>query len=119
MLHLASTLVVVLVLGGLYCRRTPALHLRFMLAAFIIDLLLVLYIEVTRGAVETVATQVRPFLWFHAAISLGVLALYVTMIVLGRRLLLAEAAAIPDQPGRVRRLHRHLGVTFCVLRGLN
>ncbi|MCH8268460.1 MAG: hypothetical protein IH846_13160, partial [Acidobacteria bacterium] len=49
MLHIASTLVLVLIVAGLYNRRRPQWHLRFMLSAFVVDLMLVLYIEATRG----------------------------------------------------------------------
>ena len=64
--------------------------MKLMIAAFATDVLLVLYIEITRHAVETVVTTVRPLIWFHAGISLAV---------------------------RVK--HRYLGFTFCVLRSLN
>src|SRR4051812_28984319 len=111
MLHIISSLVVLLVALGLCFRRRPSWHLKFMVGAFLLDVALVLYIELTRQAVETVAARVRPLLWFHAAVSLGVLVCYVVMIVLGRRLLNGRKAS--------RGTHRNLGIAFCVLRGLN
>jgi hypothetical protein len=123
MLHALSSVVLVLVGAGLYFRRRrPALHWKFMVLAFVTDVLLVLYIEATRGAVEQVATQVRLLLWFHAGVSLAVLVLYAVLLGIGRKLLAvpeAWGAGRPEGPGRVRRLHRNLGVTFCVLRLLN
>jgi hypothetical protein len=110
-LHVASTLVVALVLAGLSNRRRPPVHRAFMVSAFMIDLLLVLYIEATRHAVETVVTGVHPLLWTHAAISIAVLICYALMIGLGRRLF---AGAL-----EVRLTHRNLGIAFCVLRSLN
>lgn len=123
MLHVASTIVLAVIGLGLYFRRRrPDLHWRIMASAFAIDLFLVLYIEITRHAVETVVTQVKPFIWLHAGISLSVLVLYVLMLGLGRRLLLASASvggssAPPDD--QVRAMHRNLGMVFCVMRGLN
>lgn len=85
MLHLASSLVVVLLAVGLWFRhRRPRLHLRLMISAFVLDLLLVLYIEIFRHAVEKVVARVSPLLWFHAGVSVGVLLCYVAMILLGR-----------------------------------
>lgn len=112
MLHLASTLVLVLVAAGLWVRKAnPQMHQRFMIAAFSSDLLLVLYIEASRHAVEKVVTHVHPMIWFHAAVSLSVLCCYVAMIALGRPMLAGKF--------ETRSLHRALGMTFVVLRSLN
>lgn len=112
MLHLASTLVLVLVGAGLWIRKkNPQWHQRLMIAAFSSDLLLVLYIEFTRHAVEKVVAHMRPVIWFHAAVSLAVLGCYVAMIVLGRPMLAGRY--------ETRSLHRALGITFVVLRSLN
>jgi hypothetical protein len=122
MLHAISTVVVVLIAVGLYFRRRPELHVKFMTAAFVTDLALVVWIEATRGAVETVVARPKPLVWFHAGVSVAVLVLYVVQLTLGRRLLYAPAAAgpaaAPTGSGH-RALHRNLGITFCVLRGLN
>lgn len=112
MLHLASTVVLLLIASGLWLRkRRPEMHFRLMLAAFCTDVLLVLYIELTRHAVETVVTRIRPLLWFHAGVSLAVLVCYVVMIRLGRPMLSGKYDT--------RVLHRYVGVTFVVLRSLN
>jgi hypothetical protein len=127
MLHVISTLVLFILAAGIYFRRRPEIHLKVMTSAFLIDLGLVLYIELTRQAVESVVTQVKPLTWFHAAISLSVLVLYVVQIVLGRRLLAARSASLATSagpistgdPAHTRNLHRNLGITFCVFRILN
>jgi uncharacterized membrane protein YozB (DUF420 family) len=112
MLHLISTLVLVLVAGGVYYRRQPRVHLRFMLAAFVVDLSLVLYIEVARHAVERVlGATTGLLLWCHVAVSVAVLCAYGVQIQLGRRMLRGFSAN--------RRLHVRLGMTFCALRLLN
>lgn len=127
MLHALSTVVLVILATGIYFRRRPEIHMKAMATAFVIDISLVLYIELTRHAVEKVATQVKPLVWFHAAISLSVVVLYVVMIVLGRRLATASATCLATSAGPVapsdatstRALHRNLGMTFCVFRILN
>ncbi len=111
MLHVASSLVLVLIACGVYFRRRPRIHIRIMAASFVIDLSLVLYIELTRHAVEQVATHVRPMVYIHAAISLAVLISYVVMIVLGRKALRGDRSS--------RSTHRVMGVSFVALRGLN
>jgi uncharacterized membrane protein YozB (DUF420 family) len=112
MLHILSTVVVLLIAGGLWVRhRQPRVHLRLMMAAFCCDMGLLVYIEATRHAVETVATRGTPLIWFHAAISSLVVLAYIAQIALGRRMLLGLAAP--------RRVHAVLGITFAALRSLN
>lgn len=112
MLHLASSLVVALLAAGLWFRhRRPQLHLRLMISAFVVDLLLVLYIEISRHAVEKVVARVSPLLWFHAGVSVGVLLCYVAMILLGRGVLAGQ--------GDARKWHFAVGMTFVALRSLN
>jgi hypothetical protein len=112
MLHLGSSLVVVLLAVGLWFRhRRPGLHLRLMISAFVVDLLLVLYIEISRHAVERVLARVSPLLWFHAGVSVGVLLCYVAMILLGRGVLAGQ--------GESRKWHFAVGMTFVALRSLN
>jgi hypothetical protein len=126
MLHAVSTIVLVVLAVGIYFRRQRDLHIKLMTSAFVLDLGLVLYIELTRKAVATVASGSRPLVWTHAAISMTVLFLYVVQIVLGSRLLLARpalaggtgAASFADA-GHSRTLHRNLGIVFVVFRVLN
>jgi uncharacterized membrane protein YozB (DUF420 family) len=112
MLHILSTLVLVIVAAGFWLRkRRNAVHIRLMICAFLIDLGLVLYIEFSRNAVQKVAGSTSLLLWFHAAVSVMVLVCYVAMIQLGRGILAGHPKA--------RRWHRMLGITFLFLRGLN
>jgi uncharacterized membrane protein YozB (DUF420 family) len=110
-LHLVSSLVVLLIVVGLMNRRHTARHMRIMTAAFVLDLGLVLYIEGTRQAVETVVGHTSPLVWFHAVVSTLVLLLYIAQIALGRRMLAGRPSPY--------RLHMVLGLTFCLCRGLN
>lgn len=111
MLHAVSAIVLVLVFCGLYFRKRPKWHMRIMASAFVMDLLLVLYIEATRHAVEKVASQLKLMIWIHALISLGVLVCYVVMIWLGRRALRGDKAS--------KSTHRNMGMLFVTLRSLN
>jgi hypothetical protein len=112
MLHALSSIVFALILGGVWSRkRWPAVHVRLMTAAFVCDLLLVVYIEVSRHAVETVVGRGTSLIWFHATVSTLVLVAYVVQIVLGRRMLAGIHAS--------RRVHALLGIAFVTLRSLN
>lgn len=112
MLHVLSSMVFVLILAGVYFRRRrPDLHTRLMTAAFACDVSLVLYIELSRQAIETVVGNGTGLIWFHATISTLVLLAYVAQFALGRRM----RAGI-DTP---RRVHALLGIVFVTLRSLN
>lgn len=127
MLHLASTLVLLLIGLGLVYRRHASAHLGCMLAAFFIDVFLVIYIESTRGAVEAVVTRGKGLVWFHAGVSVAVLLLYVAQLTLGWQLIAGRqlsaqpihAGSMPLKSGSHRALHRNLGLLFCFLRLLN
>lgn len=111
MLHIISTIVVVALAVGIALRHRRKIHPKIMFSAFVTDLLLVLYIEFTAGAVERVVSEMSPLLLFHAAVSTTTLVLYVVLIILGRQLLNGREEK--------RALHRKLAITFCVLRSIN
>lgn len=112
MLHAISTLVIVLLIAGIWIRsRNRAWHWRLMIAAFVIDVGLVLYIEFTRHAVETVVSEVSPFIWFHATVSTAVILLYLVMFALGRKLVVGQQ--------QLRLTHRNVAIMFCACRGVN
>lgn len=112
MLHLISTLVLVIVAVGFWLRRRRnAVHIRLMISAFLIDLCLLVYIEYSRQAVQKVVASTRPVVWFHATVSVVVLLCYVLMIHLGRGVLAGNPTA--------RKRHRTLGIVFVILRSLN
>jgi hypothetical protein len=112
MLHVISTLVLMIVAVGFWLRRRRnAIHIRLMILAFFIDLFLLLYIEYSRHAVQKVAVSARPVVWFHAAVSVMVLLCYAAMIQLGRGVLAGHSTA--------RKRHQMLAIVFVVLRSLN
>jgi uncharacterized membrane protein YozB (DUF420 family) len=111
MLHWESFGVVLLIGTGLWYRHNRAVHPKLMASAFAVDFLLVLYIEITRHAVEKALNPPGPMVIFHAAVSVAVLATYVVMGTLGLKLLKGQE--------KVRNLHRYFGILFCALRGTN
>ena len=111
-LHLASSFVLALIVVGTWFRRkSPRLHVGLMVAAFVVDLSLVVYIEATRLAIETVSTTPVSFVHLHALISTLVLVAYVAQLTLGWRVLTGVGAA--------RRVHATVGIAFVSLRSLN
>lgn len=109
--HAASTASLLLVAAGLVSRRRRLLHVRLMLTAFAIDVALLLFIEIRRGAVEKVITAGRALLTFHVAVSVLMLAGYVVQLTLGMRILRGSEGH--------RRMHALCGACFCVFRLLN
>ncbi len=111
-LHAISTLVLVLLAAGIYLRkRNNTWHWRMMISAFVVDVALVLYIEVKLHAVETVVAEISPFIWFHATVSTAVLALYLVMFALGRKLITGQNALLLT--------HRNVAFAFCFCRVTN
>jgi len=93
MLHLASSFVVLLLGVGLWLRhRVRSLHLRLMISAFVLDVRLVIYIEISRHSVEKVVTGISPMIWFHAEFRGVPLLCYVAMILLGGGILSGRGA---------------------------
>jgi uncharacterized membrane protein YozB (DUF420 family) len=88
MLFAISTVVLILIGLGWRFRREPKRHIPCMAAAFTIDLCLLLYIEITRHAVETLAKTIQTprhhgLLLFHVSISTLTLVLYLVQIATG------------------------------------
>ncbi len=111
MVNLISSLVLITLLGGFLMRRHRKFHVPLMIIAFVADLSLVMYVELQLHAVERVLAGVSPLILFHALISTGVLLLYVTMAVLGVKLL--------KNPLKVRVWHSWCAVAFVTFRLLN
>jgi uncharacterized membrane protein YozB (DUF420 family) len=89
-----STLVLVILALGLWKRHEKNWHIPLMSLAFLMDLALVFWIELSRQAVEkvlgqvpTAYTQESSFVLFHAGVSLLTLLLYVGLIFTGKKLL--------------------------------
>lgn len=85
MFHTASTLVVFLLVAGILLRRRRKIHVPVMITAFGLDLVSVLLIEITRGAVEKAISRPPPLLLFHVTVSVLALLFYIVMFLLGER----------------------------------
>jgi hypothetical protein len=109
--YLMSTVVLALIASGVLSRRRPRRHRRFMIGALGADVFLVLYVELSRHAVETASHSTRPIVWVHAGTSVLVLCLYAVLLRLG--LLLSRGVRVH------RSVHFRVGVLFCALRLCN
>lgn len=114
--HIISTLILAVIFTGLWHRKNAKIHVPLMLSAFVMDVLLVLFIELNLQAVETVVDssmqpQNKELLLFHAAVSLTVILLYVALTFIGIKLLKRQKQYLP--------LHKKLGSAFLVMRLIN
>jgi hypothetical protein len=100
-----------LMLAGIAARReNRILHRRLMFAAMGMDLCLVILIEIQRSAMETlVALGLSPLQLGHVLASTLALALYLPVLLLGRKLWAKEDAG-------TRLWHKRLGITAFGLR---
>lgn len=113
MTHAISTFSVLLIAAGLVALKRGQIrgHAWLMTAAFVVDVGLVLYIEVHKGALAQAGQAARALeglLLFHVIISVVAMALHLMQLVLGWRMLAGKSAP--------RWLHRWGGIAFCVFR---
>ena len=108
--QIQSTLIVALLLFGVAKRRNKALHVKTMLTAIIWDVILVLQIELTRGAIAKAskAPQNSTILNIHVALAVSTVIFYIFMILSGKKLLNGDQS--------IRSRHRILGLTTLSLR---
>ncbi len=99
---LAFTLLVI----GFTQRRRKAVHIPLMLTAFVLDVAIVLYIEITRDAIAAAKAKMGPLMIVHICISVAVLLLYGVQIVTG----------IQKARGRRNRWHGFSGTSLLLLR---
>ncbi len=112
MLHILSTLVVLAIGVGLWFRkRNPRFHMPIMVACFVADVSLVLWIELNRHAVATVAKSIKPIVLVHASFSVAAIICYAVLLGLGFGLVRGN--------GRLRLSHKRVGMTFVTFRMLN
>lgn len=116
MLIAISTIAVVLILLGWKFRRRAEIHIPLMASAFALDLMLLLYIEFTSHAIETLQADImtaadEKLLYFHVTVSALMLILYFVQIGTGIRLARGHAIS--------RVFHRNAGYAFITCRLLN
>lgn len=108
--QIQSTLILILIYIGLYYRQFPTRHVKIMATAIVWDLLLVLQIELTRGAVAKASkAMTNPMLLnFHVAIAVSTVLLYFALIYTGRKMLAKDYG--------VKKVHKFLGMTAVTCR---
>lgn len=107
-----STISFALLIAGVLLRRRVHLHVPLLLTAFALDVGLLIFLQLTRGAIQTVLTQPNPpLLYFHVATSVGMLIGWGAMLFLGWKLLRGKDS--------IRPVHRVGAAIFLLFRLAN
>lgn len=100
-------------LGFAVRRRNRLLHVRCMLYCITSDVLLVIFLEITRHAVEKAASFTLNYnQQIHIGFSLCAMLLYAPAVYLGRKIYLGNSDP------RIRLIHRRVGYGAFLLRSL-
>ncbi len=105
-LKLISIIVCLILVAGYLNRARRLVHIPLMAGAFLIDSGIVLYIELSRGAIETAGAKMSPLMVLHICISLAVLVLYVGQVITG----------IKNARGGISRWHAKAAIWLLVAR---
>jgi hypothetical protein len=105
-----SLCIVLLMIVGIYFRRSRQLHVKIMSMSMIWDVLLILQIELSRSAIlkASKAMENALALNIHVSIAVSTVILYAFMVHSGRKLLAHQ--------GNFRRRHKLLGWTTLFMR---
>ena len=111
MTHVINLIIFVLIIVGVCQRKNRKIHPPLMFFCFVADLLLVLYIELTKGAVATVVGfKMSPFLAFHVVLS------SLCLLVMNPIVLYSGYQKLKNKGGKY---HLMLAGAFLILRFLN
>lgn len=103
-----SFLVLLVLVVGLALRRDRSKHPPIMVGAFVADLALVLYLELTRGAIDRASQLASQILTVHVAFAVTTLVANIALLVTGYRIYSGKAAG--------RTTHRRLAWLFMICR---
>lgn len=103
-----SFVVLILLMIGLALRRDRGKHPKIMATAFVLDVSLVLYLELTRGAIDRASQLASQLLTVHVAFAVSALVLNIALVVSGYRLYSGRPAS--------RTMHRRLAGLFMLCR---
>jgi hypothetical protein len=108
--QLQSTIILMLMYIGIYYRQFPTRHVKIMATTIAWDLILILQIELSRGAIKKAADAIinPTFLTIHISIAVTTVFLYFGMIYTGRKMLQKDYS--------VHKLHRLMGRTAVLFR---
>jgi hypothetical protein len=118
----ANVIICVVLAVGVSLHRVTRLHVPLMLAGFVMDLALVLYLQLTRDAVGKAVAGVPALRYFHISVAVLSVLLYFALIPSGYRLLKLKGvtAGGPEvaETFRAARLwHKALASVFGLARG--
>jgi hypothetical protein len=108
--QIQSSIIVLLMIWGVSKRRVRKLHIKIMSSVIIWDIILILQIELNRGAVAK-ASKVAKNHWLmnlHVAMAVATVLLYFVLIYSGRKLLKGN--------NEIRSLHQKTGMSAFSLR---
>jgi hypothetical protein len=107
---LQGLLILLLMYVGVYFRRNRSIHIKLMGTTIIWDLLLIVQIELTRGAVAKAAKAITDplILNIHVALAVSCVLAYCFMFYSGRKVLKGERDILPK--------HKFMGITTVILR---
>lgn len=106
-MQLQSAIIVIIMLVGITQHRKRLLHKKIMLTAIIWDIILILQVELSRGAIlKASKAMTNPMLLnIHVSIAVSTVVFYVFMLITGQKLIKGQQALLPK--------HRWLGrITF-------
>lgn len=111
-MQLQSFLILCLLVYGVLNHRYRSRHVKIMSTAMIWDIILILQIELSRGAIAKASQAlVNPMILnIHVSIAVSTVVLYGVMVFLGRKVLAGEGRLLP--------LHRKFGYFTLTLRVL-
>lgn len=95
---------------GVYFRKTRSVHIKVMASSIIWDILLILQIELNRGAINKASKAMNnPMLLnIHVSIAVTTVLLYFAMIYTGRKMIKGEM--------KIKPVHKKLGWTTLTFR---
>jgi len=111
-LQIQSFLIMSLLYVGVYLRKKRSVHIKVQSTAIIWDILLILQIELGRGAIVKASKAMTNTMMLnvHVSIAVSTVILYLLMIYTGRKLISGEIT--------IRPIHKILGWTTLVMRTL-
>lgn len=108
--QIQSTLIVLLMIVGVIQKKNRNLHVKIMISAIIWDVLLILQIELSRGAINKASkVAANPtILTVHIALAITTVLFYILMFYTGQKMLKNDMT--------IRGKHKAFGITTLLLR---
>jgi len=111
--NIASIVITIVLLIGVALRRNRKLHPPIMIACFVADLGLVVWLEVTRSAVETAVGNMSALMVTHIVLAVLMILSYVSLMATGFKVLRAKE---PLEFDTHRKSHRAASISFFIIR---